>query len=279
MFMSEKCNELECGSQAKCEGCPSNQKGGFLKETHPKNRIRHVVGIVSGKGGVGKSSVTSLLALEMHRRGYSVGILDADITGPSIPKAFGVTGNAYGVEDGIIPPTSPDGIKIMSINLLLDDPEKPVIWRGPILANMVTQFCTDVIWGDLDYLFVDMPPGTGDVPLTVFQSLPLSGVIIVSASQDLVNLIVKKAIHMAQDMNIPIYGLIENMSYFICPNCHEKHYIFGKSHLDEVSEEMHLPILARMPIDPQIAASIDAGEIEKLENNPLHEAAEILITQ
>ena len=275
--MSEKCKEVECGSQEKCQGCPSNTKGGFIKETHKKNRIRHVIGVASGKGGVGKSSVTSLLATEMRNRGYSVGILDADITGPSIPKAFGLTGNAYGVEDGIIPPQIDNGIKIMSINLLLEDPEKPVIWRGPVLANMVTQFWTDVIWGDIDYLFVDMPPGTGDVPLTVFQSIPLTGIVIVSANQDLVNLIVKKAIHMADDMNIPVIGLIENMSYFICPDCGKKHYIFGKSHLDDISKETNYPIISRMPINPTIASLIDQGKIEQIEENPLKDAIDIIL--
>lgn len=275
--MSEQCQNIECGSQEKCQGCPSNAHGDLLKPTHRLNKIRNVIGVVSGKGGVGKSSVTSLLALEAHRRGLKVGILDADITGPSIPKAFGINEQAYGTNDGIIPAKSDNGIKIMSINLLLDDPEQPVLWRGPILGNIVTQFWTDVIWGELDYLFVDMPPGTGDVPLTVFQSLPLSGIVVVTAAQDLVSMIVGKAIHMANQMNIPIIGLVENMSYFICPNCHEKHFIFGESHLEEVSEKYQVPILTRMPLNPEIAKLCDNGEIEKLKENPLKEVIDYIL--
>lgn len=275
--MSEQCQNIECGSQEKCQGCPSNAHGDLLKPTHRLNKIRNVIGVVSGKGGVGKSSVTSLLALEAHRRGLKVGILDADITGPSIPKAFGINEQAYGTNDGIIPAKSDNGIKIMSINLLLDDPEQPVLWRGPILGNIVTQFWTDVIWGELDYLFVDMPPGTGDVPLTVFQSLPLSGIVVVTAAQDLVSMIVGKAIHMANQMNIPIIGLVENMSYFICPNCHEKHFIFGESHLEEVSEKYQVPVLTRMPLNPEIAKLCDNGEIEKLKENPLKEVIDYIL--
>lgn len=275
--MSEQCQNIECGSQEKCQGCPSNAHGDLLKPTHRLNKIRNVIGVVSGKGGVGKSSVTSLLALEAHQRGLKVGILDADITGPSIPKAFGINEQAYGTNDGIIPAKSDNGIKIMSINLLLDDPEQPVLWRGPILGNIVTQFWTDVIWGELDYLFVDMPPGTGDVPLTVFQSLPLSGIVVVTAAQDLVSMIVGKAIHMANQMNIPIIGLVENMSYFICPNCHEKHFIFGESHLEEVSEKYQVPILTRMPLNPEIAKLCDNGEIEKLKENPLKEVIDYIL--
>lgn len=267
--MSEECKSTECGSQEKCQGCPSNAQGGFLKPTHKLNKIRHVIGVVSGKGGVGKSSVTAMLATAAKQQGFKVGILDADITGPSIPKAFGIQDQAYGTEDGIIPANSNGDIKIMSINLLLEDPEQPVLWRGPILGNMVTQFWTDVIWGELDYLFVDMPPGTGDVPLTVFQSLPLTGIVVVTAAQDLVSMIVGKAIHMANQMNIPILGIIENMSYFICPNCNERHYIFGQSHLDEVSKKYHVNVLANLPLNPEIARLCDCGEIENLADNPL----------
>lgn len=267
--MSEQCQNIECGSQEKCQGCPSNAHGDLLKPTHKLNKIRNVIGIVSGKGGVGKSSVTSMIALEAKNRGLKVGILDADITGPSIPKAFGISEQAYGTQEGIIPAKSENGIEIMSINLLLDDPEQPVLWRGPILGNVVTQFWTDVIWGELDYLFVDMPPGTGDVPLTVFQSLPLTGVIVVTAAQDLVSMIVGKAIQMANQMNIPIIGLVENMSYFICPNCHERHYIFGESHLKEVSEKYQVPILAQLPLNPEIAKLCDQGKIESLKEQPL----------
>lgn len=267
--MSEQCKNTECGSQEKCKGCPSNAHGDFLKPTHRLNKIKHVIGVVSGKGGVGKSSVTSMLALEASKRGFKVGILDADITGPSIPKAFGICEQAYGTEEGIIPAKSKTGIKIMSINLLLEDPEQPVLWRGPILGNMVTQFWTDVIWGEVDYLFVDMPPGTGDVPLTVFQSLPLTGIVVVTAVQDLVSMIVGKAIHMAHQMNVPILGLVENMSYFVCPNCQERHYIFGESHIDEVSQKYGTPVLAQIPLNPDIARLCDNGAIEELKDNPL----------
>lgn len=277
--MSEECKNVECGSQEKCQGCPSNMNGGFLKTTHKLNKIRNVIGVVSGKGGVGKSSVTAMLALEAQRKGYKVGILDADITGPSIPKAFGITSQAYGTEDGILPVKSKTGIKIMSINLLLENPDQPVLWRGPILGNMVTQFWTDVIWGEIDYLFVDMPPGTGDVPLTVFQSLPLTGIIVVTSAQDLVTMIVGKAIHMANQMNVPIIGLIENMSYFICPNCKEKHYIFGQSHLEEVSQKYQVPILARLALNPEIAKLCDAGAIEDITENPLEEVLQKIAGQ
>lgn len=277
--MAETCKDVECGSQEKCQGCPSNKEGGFLKPTNKLNKIRHVIGVVSGKGGVGKSSVTSLLALAARKQGIKVGILDADITGPSIPKAFGISEQAYGTQEGIIPAKTKTGIEIMSINLLLEDPEQPVLWRGPILGNMVTQFWTDVIWGELDYLFVDMPPGTGDVPLTVFQSLPLTGVVVVTAAQDLVTMIVGKAIQMANQMNIPVIGLIENMSYFICPNCNEKHYIFGESHLSQISEKYNVPVLAQMPINPSIAKLCDDGEIEQLEENPLDSVMEKIQSQ
>ena len=274
--MAENCSTSECGSLEKCLGCPSNAKGGMLKPAHRLNKIRHVVGIVSGKGGVGKSSVTSMIALAAKQKGYKVGILDADITGPSIPKAFGVVEQAYGVQEGIIPAKTAGGIKIMSINLLLEDPEQPVLWRGPVLGNMVSQFWTDVIWGELDYLFVDMPPGTGDVPLTVFQSLPLSGIVVVTAAQDLVSMIVGKAIHMANQMNIPILGLVENMSYFICPNCNEKHYIFGESHIHEVVEKFNVPVLAQIPMNPSIAKLCDLGQIEQLEDNPCKVVLDII---
>ncbi len=275
--MSESCSNNECGTMEKCEGCPSNAKGGMLKATHPKNRIRHVIGVVSGKGGVGKSSVTSLLACAARSRGLSVGILDADLTGPSIPKAFGLNEQAYGVEDGILPVETKTGIKVMSINLLLENPNQPVIWRGPILAGMVTQFWTDVIWGDLDYLFVDMPPGTGDIPLTIFQSLPLTGIVVVTAAQDLVAMIVEKAMSMAAQMNIPILGLIENMSYFICPNCHQKHEIFGPSKTQAIADAHGVPVLARLPLDASIAAACDEGAIEDADHQLLSEAFDIIM--
>ena len=260
--MAENCSTSECGSLEKCQGCPSNAKGGLLKPAHRLNKIRHVIGVVSGKGGVGKSSVTSMLALEARQRGYKVGILDADITGPSIPKAFGVVTQAYGIQEGIVPAESSTGIKIMSINLLLEDPEQPVLWRGPVLGNMVSQFWTDVIWGELDYLFVDMPPGTGDVPLTVFQSLPVDGIVIVTSPQELVSMIVEKAVKMANMMDVPIIGLVENMSYFRCPDNGKEYKIFGESHIDTIADQYNIPVLTKLGIDPKIAENCDKGCID-----------------
>ena len=233
----------------------------FLKAHHPDSRVGKVYGIVSGKGGVGKSMVTSQLAVALSRRGCKVGIMDADVTGPSIPKAFGIRDKAVGTERGLFPCVSKHGIEIMSINLLLDDETDPVIWRGPVIGGVVTQFWTDVIW-DVDCLLVDMPPGTGDVPLTVFQSLPVDGIVIVTTPQDLVTLIVKKAYNMAKMMNIPVLGLVENMSYFECPDCGKRHSIFGESKLDEVAKELGVPVLARLPIDPKTAALVDRGAVE-----------------
>ena len=226
--------------------------------------VRHVIGIVSGKGGVGKSLVTSLLASAVAREGKKTAILDADITGPSIPKVFGVSEKAMGSEDGIFPALTKKGQRIMSINLLLEDESSPVVWRGPVIAGTVKQFWTDVIWGDVDYMFVDMPPGTGDVPLTVFQSLPLSGIIIVTSPQELVSLIVEKAAKMADMMDIPVLGLIENMSYISCPDCGKKIEIFGKSHAGEIAMAHGVPLLAQLPIDPKVAAACDAGDIESV---------------
>ena len=233
----------------------------FQAKPHELSHIKKVIAVVSGKGGVGKSLVTSSLAAAMHQRGKKVGILDADITGPSIPKAFGIHTRAEGSELGIYPVESKGGIPVMSLNLLTDNETDPVIWRGPVIAGAVKQFWTDVIWGELDYLFVDMPPGTGDVPLTVFQSLPVDGILVVTSPQDLVSMIVTKAVKMAELMHIPVLGLVENYSYFQCPDCGKQHKIFGESHLDAVAQEHGLAVLARLPIDPGLAAACDRGEI------------------
>lgn len=258
------------------ESCASREPQSLLKAHHADAHVGKVYGIVSGKGGVGKSMVTSQLAVTMRRRGYQVGILDADITGPSIPKAFGIHDRAMGTENALIPSESKTGIQVMSINLLLENETDPVIWRGPVIAGVVTQFWTDVVWGDVDYMFVDMPPGTGDVPLTVFQSLPVDGIIVVTSPQDLVSMIVTKAVHMAQMMSIPVLGLIENYSYYQCPDCGAKHAIFGESHLEQEAMQLGLPLLAQLPIDPELAAAIDVGKAESLPVNYLEGVAEQL---
>ena len=262
---NRECSNTSCSKES-CEGCPSRNKESFLAEPNIYTDVKHVIGIVSGKGGVGKSMVTASLANAMAERGFSVGILDADITGPSIPKMYGVHGPAQADDDGILPLKSKNGIKIMSINLLMPDEESPVIWRGPIIANMVKQFWTDVIWGELDYLFVDMPPGTGDVPLTVFQSLPVNEIVVVTSPQDLVQMIVKKALSMAEQMKIPVKGVVENYSYLQCPDCGKKLYPFGQSHLDEIAEKENLKVLGRIPMDPAYAEAADAGEFDKVRN-------------
>ena len=248
----------------------------FQAKPHELSHVKKVIAVVSGKGGVGKSLVTSSLAAAMHRRGKKVGILDADITGPSIPKAFGIHTRAEGSELGIYPVESKGGIPVMSLNLLTDNETDPVIWRGPVIAGAVKQFWTDIIWGELDYLFVDMPPGTGDVPLTVFQSLPVDGILVVTSPQDLVSMIVTKAVKMAELMHIPVLGLVENYSYFQCPDCGKQHKIFGESHLDAVAQEHGLAVLARLPIDPGLAAACDRGEIETHQPNYLSGVAEVL---
>ena len=245
----------------------------------PANGLSHigkVIAVVSGKGGVGKSLVTSSLAVAMRRMGKTVGVLDADITGPSIPTAFGIHERAMATEDGIQPAVTSGGIKLMSLNLLTENETDPVIWRGPVIAGVVTQFWTDVVWGDVDYMFVDMPPGTGDVPLTVFQSLPVDGIVVVTSPQDLVSMIVTKAVHMAQMMSIPVLGLIENYSYYQCPDCGAKHAIFGESHLEQEAMQLGLPLLAQLPIDPELAAAIDMGKAETLPVNYLEGVAEQL---
>ena len=257
---NSSCSSASTCSRESCEGCPSKAKGGRGIAKEPMNKasnVKKVIGVVSGKGGVGKSFVTSSLACAMNKAGYKVGIMDADITGPSIPKMFGVHGQVYGTEDGMVPMAAENGIKIMSVNLLLDNEEDPVIWRGPVIAGVVTQFWTDVMWGDLDFLFVDMPPGTGDVPLTVFQSLPVDGVVIVTSPQDLVQMIVEKAYNMAKKMNIPVLGLVENYSYLECPDCGKKISVFGESHIDEIAEKLGVEVLGKMPIDPKLAEIVE----------------------
>lgn len=245
---------------------PEPPKPDFKVPLNQKSHVKHVIGIVSGKGGVGKSLITSLLAVKVRALGKKVGILDADITGPSIPKAFGLEVGSLGAKDNLmIPAVSSTGIEIVSSNLLLEDSTEPVIWRGPMIANAVKQFWSEVYWGDLDYLFVDMPPGTGDVPLTVFQSLPVEGIVIVTSPQELVEMIVEKAVRMAESMNIPILGLIENMSYFECPDCGKRHAIFGESHIDEIASKKGLRVLAKAPVDPKTAEAVDEGSIEYLE--------------
>jgi len=250
-------NCASCGSD-----CSDRKAESLLAKLNHKASVKKVIAVVSGKGGVGKSTVTSMLAVAMARQGKRVGVLDADITGPSIPKAFGVSECQGADEDGLYPGLSRSGIQVMSINLLLDNPGDPVLWRGPVIAGAVKQFWTDVIWEDVDYMFVDMPPGTGDVPLTVFQSLPIDGVVIVTSPQDLVSMIVAKAVKMAQMMKIPVLGLVENYSYLVCPDCGKKLNVFGKSHVDEVAGEFGLEVLARLPIDPAVAESYDAGLME-----------------
>ncbi len=270
--MSEGCTH-DCSTCS--ENCSSRTEPQDLTEKlNEYSSVKKVIGVVSGKGGVGKSTVTSLMAVMFSRMGYHTAILDADITGPSIPKAFGIKEKALGSEKGILPITTHSGIDIMSVNLLLENENDPVIWRGPILAGTVKQFWSDVVWENVDYMFVDMPPGTGDVPLTIFQSLPLDGIIIVTSPQELVSMIVGKAVRMAQMMDIPILGIIENMSCYICPDCGKKHYPFGESKLEKVAEEYGLNILARLPIDPQNSSACDNGKIESVINPEAQEAAE-----
>lgn len=258
MKMSESCN----GNCASCSSnCDSRKKESFIEPTGEFNNIKHVVAVVSGKGGVGKSMVTSLLATLMSGKGYKVGILDADITGPSIPKSFGIMGNAMQNELGILPAESKGGIKIMSVNMLLKENDAPVVWRGPVIAGAVKQFWQDVVWGDLDYLFIDCPPGTGDVPLTVFQTIPLDGIVMVTSPQDLVSLIVKKAYNMAKMMNINIIGLVENMSYVKCPDCGKEFSVFGGGS-DDIAKELEIDLLGKLPIDISLTQMVDNGCIE-----------------
>lgn len=264
--------DSNCGSCAQAGNCGS-QPQSLLAETNSFNDIKKVIAVVSGKGGVGKSMVASLMAVTMNRLGYKTAILDADITGPSIPKAFGVTEKASANELGIFPLRTKTDIGTMSVNNLLENDTDPVIWRGPVIAGTVKQFWTDVLWGEVDYLFVDMPPGTGDVPLTVFQSLPVDGIIVVTSPQELVSMIVGKAVRMAEMMDIPVLGLVENMSYLTCPDCGREIEVFGKSNVTEVAKEYGIDVLGRLPIDPKLASACDNGEIEDFEGHWLDDAA------
>ena len=268
------------GCNHDCSSCSSDCKDRKPQDMHEKlnkySSVKKVIGVVSGKGGVGKSLVTSTLAVTFNRMGKKVAILDADITGPSIPKAFGLTERCTGSEEGIIPITTETGIDVMSINLLLENQTDPVVWRGPVITGTVKQFWSDVIWKDVDYMFVDMPPGTGDVPLTVFQSLPLDGIVVVASPQELVSMIVEKAVKMAKMMNVPILGLVENMSYFMCPDCGKKHSIFGASQIDEVAERYGTKVLAKLPIDSSLASAVDAGRVEHYEGAYLDEAVQTI---
>lgn len=262
-----------------CESCSANcsdrsNPSDFHEPAHKLSSIKKVIGIVSGKGGVGKSMTSSILSVLLNRRGYHTAVLDADITGPSIPKLFGIHGRATGDENGIFPASTKTGIDIMSVNLMLENEEDPVVWRGPVIAGAVKQFWQEVIWKDVDFMFVDMPPGTGDVPLTVFQTLPVDGIVVVASPQELVSMIVAKAVKMANMMNVPILGIVENMSYIACPDCGKKISVFGDSHVDEIAGRFNLPVLAKMPIDPRLAQNADSGNIEDFEGDYLNGAAD-----
>nr|MDD5838058.1 Mrp/NBP35 family ATP-binding protein [Eubacteriales bacterium] len=264
-----------------CSSCSSNcgerkEKQSFLKPMNKNSNIKKVIGIVSGKGGVGKSLISCLLASRCQKAGLKVGILDADITGPSVPKSFGITSRAMQDETGLLPTVTKTGVKMMSINLLLEDVNSPVVWRGPVISGVIEQFWTDVNWGELDYLFVDMPPGTGDVALTVFQSLPVDGIVIVSTPQDLVKMIVNKAFNMARLMNVPVLGLVENMSYYECPDCKKKLNIFGESQIDATAAELGVPVLAKLPINPDVARLVDEGRVEDIDCPELDEFVSVL---
>lgn len=272
--MSEECthNCDTCG-----QSCPSGQdKSSFLEKPNEQSSIKKIIAVVSGKGGVGKSLVTSLLAVNAQRAGYHAAILDADITGPSIPKSFGIHDKAIGTELGILPNQSKLGVDVMSVNLMLESETTPVVWRGPVIAGAVKQFYTDVIWKDVDFMFVDMPPGTGDVPLTVFQSLPVDGIIVVTSPQELVSMIVEKAVNMANMMDIPVLALVENMSYFECPCCGEKTAVFGESKVEETAKRLFIPVTAKLPVNPKLAAAADAGLVELYEGDWLDGVTEML---
>ena len=272
--------EIECSND--CSSCSANcssrkpSKEDFLEPMNPYSHVKRVIGVVSGKGGVGKSFVTSYLAVLMNRLGYKTAILDADITGPSIPKSFGLTRKAAANELGILPEYTKEGIGVMSLNLLLDNDEIPVVWRGPVIAGTVKQFWSQVVWGEVDYMFVDMPPGTGDVPLTVFQSLPVDGIVVVTSPQELVSMVVAKAVNMARQMEIPVLGLVENYSYVECKGCHERMEVFGKSRIEETAKKFDVPVLAKLPLDGEIAQMVDSGNIEALQGDWLDAAASLL---
>ena len=262
-----------------CSNCQENcseRHEDLSAKLSPAASVKKVIAVVSGKGGVGKSLVTSLLASEMQRRGYQAAVLDADVTGPSIPKAFGVHEHARGTGELLIPCYSNKGTQIMSVNLILDNETDPVVWRGPVIAGVVTQFWSEVLWDDVDYMFVDMPPGTGDVPLTVFQSLPIDGIVIVTSPQELVSMIVAKAVNMAKLMNVPVLGLVENMSYFKCPDCGKQYEIFGESKVEKTAKEFGIEHTARLPIDPVIATMVDAGEVESIDAGALSDLADFI---
>ncbi|MDF2521342.1 MAG: ATPase involved in chromosome partitioning [Clostridia bacterium] len=266
-------SECSTCTASSCDGC-DKKPASLLAETHPRNKIKNVIAVVSGKGGVGKSLVTSLLAVTLHRMGNKVGIMDADITGPSIPKIFGLKGPAYQAEDGVLPVETKKGIRVISLNLLMEDEDAPVIWRGPVISGVVKQFWTDVIWGELDYLLIDMPPGTGDVPLTVFQSIPLDGIVVVTLPQDLVSLIVKKSYHMAVRMDIPILGMVQNMSYVTCPRCGEIINLFGGGRIEDTVAELGIKEWAKLPVDPEFTKLCDQGRIEDFEAAYLNDFAD-----
>ena len=275
--MSEATKPADCGGN--CESCGADCSSRQQDMHIPLNQystVRKVIGIVSGKGGVGKSLVTSLTACAMQSRGYATAVFDADVTGPSIPKAFGITEKAKGNELGLLPEKSKMGIEVMSVNLLLEDDEAPVVWRGPVISGVIQQFWTDVAWGDIDYMFIDMPPGTGDVPLTVFQSIAIDGIIIVTSPQELVGMIVDKAVKMAEMMNVPILGIVENMSYFKCPDCGGIHHIFGESQIEAIAAKHNIPVVCKLPIDPAIAAKCDRGAAEEYEGEWLDPMVDFL---
>ncbi len=268
MGCSHDCDS--CSQSCSSNGAPDS----LIEKLNELSSVKKVIGVVSGKGGVGKSLVTSMLAVTMSRRGYKTAVLDADITGPSIPKSFGIKEKAQGNDFGLFPVTTKTGIDVMSVNLLLHNETDPVVWRGPIIAGTVKQFWTDVIWKDIDFMFVDMPPGTGDVPLTVFQSLPVDGIVVVASPQELVSMIVEKAVKMADMMNIPVLGIVENMSYFKCPNCNEEHHIFGDSHIDDIAKEYKTKVLGKLPIDKSLAKCVDTGTIELFVGDYLEKGAD-----
>lgn len=277
MAEKEKCDN-DCGAcSSNCNQRDKKKPSSLIESANEMSSIKKVYGVVSGKGGVGKSLITALLSIISNRRGFKTAILDGDITGPSIPKMFGLKDKAKGNEFGIFPVESKTGIKIISINLLLEDENAPVIWRGPILAGTIKQFWTDVIWGDVDYMFIDMPPGTADIPLTIFQSIPLDGIIVITSPQELVSMIVSKAVGMAGKMNIPIIGIVENMSYVKCPDCNKEIKVFGESHLDKIAVDNNLELLARLPIDPSLAGLCDKGLIELFEGDWLEKAADKIL--
>ena len=266
--------ETKSSCSGDCSSCSANcDKRDFMAPPNQYSQVKHVIGVVSGKGGVGKSLVTSMLACAVQNMGKQTAVLDADVTGPSVPMAFGIHDKAVGNEMGLMPSESKTGIKVMSINLLLEKDDQPVVWRGPVISGVIKQFWSDVVWGEVDYMFVDMPPGTGDVPLTVFQSLPVDGIVVVTTPQDLVTMIVKKAYNMAQMMDVPVLGIVENMSGFVCPDCGKEHAIFGESKVQQVADALGVPVLAKLPLNPQNAALVDKGAVELAEAPQINEAA------